>query len=379
MRDRIVGLLEKADLAAAGSEGVVDQAYLMSFAAAVRDVRTRMSYPDDVLVVALLGGTGSGKSSILNAIAGTDLAQIGGVRPTTSRPLVVLHPIRAGAMLGYLDSMGIEERRTAEVPQWLCLIDMPDTDSVELDHRYQVESLLSRVDVMVWVVDPEKYRDEVLHNRYLTSVSAYRDQLVFVLNQVDRLSVSDAEAVRSDFLRALADDGIEAPSVFLAAANPPVGPAVGVEGIVDHLGTIARSRSGTYGKLMTDLDEATRRLLVQTGGASTGFEESMAKTIAVTGQMVSEGDRAGAIDVATSMLEKLAAQVGGPLGQELLKLASDVPNLIDAAANTADCVAELESTLATPARILVSARATANALITDLAIELASVETRMEG
>ena len=69
MRDRVVDLLEKVDLALASSAGVIPDESLTGVAA-VRDlVRTRLAYPEDVIVAGLVGGTGSGKSSLLNAVA----------------------------------------------------------------------------------------------------------------------------------------------------------------------------------------------------------------------------------------------------------------------------------------------------------------------
>ncbi len=88
-------------------------------------------------------------------------------------------------------------------PEWLCLIDLPDTDSIEVDHRLTVDGLLPRIDVVVWVVDPEKYRDASLHLGLIVPLSAYQSQFVFALNQVDRLSPEDAVAVSDDLALAL--------------------------------------------------------------------------------------------------------------------------------------------------------------------------------
>ncbi|HEY7824959.1 MAG TPA: hypothetical protein VIG24_19120, partial [Acidimicrobiia bacterium] len=134
MRDRLIGLLEKADLALGSAAGVIEDRTLEPLIESVRAVRTRLSYPEDVLVAALAGGTGSGKSSLFNALCEADLVDVGGVRPTTSRPAAAV-PVSVGAgMDGYLDRLGVEERHT-HLGARICLLDLPDTDSVEVEHR----------------------------------------------------------------------------------------------------------------------------------------------------------------------------------------------------------------------------------------------------
>jgi len=149
MRDALVGLLDKTDLVIASCPDVVSDEELESFAQTARNVRTRLDYPADLILAALAGGTGSGKSSILNAIAGEEVADVGGLRPTTSTPLAVVAPNRVGVIDGYLRTLDIELRPVSGIPEWLVLIDLPDTDSVEVDHRQRVETLLPRVDVVV--------------------------------------------------------------------------------------------------------------------------------------------------------------------------------------------------------------------------------------
>ncbi|MCZ6630107.1 MAG: ABC transporter, partial [Actinobacteria bacterium] len=76
MHDTMVGLLEKADLAIASCAGVIEEDDLEPMARSVRDAKIRISYPEDISVVALVGGTGSGKSSLANAVCGADVAMI---------------------------------------------------------------------------------------------------------------------------------------------------------------------------------------------------------------------------------------------------------------------------------------------------------------
>ena len=141
MRERLTVLLEKADLALGSASGVIADDTLAPLIDSVRGVRTRLAYPEDVLVVALAGGTGSGKSSLFNAICEEELVDVGGVRPTTSKPAAAVPAGVGSSMDGYLDQLGIVTRHTHDGAK-LCLLDLPDTDSVELEHRYRVDALL---------------------------------------------------------------------------------------------------------------------------------------------------------------------------------------------------------------------------------------------
>ena len=102
----------------------------------------------------------------------------------------------------------------------------PDLDSIEREHRERVEAMLPRVDAVVWVTDPEKYHDAILHDDFLGRVAARLDRQVVVLNKTDRLSADDAERVRHDLERDLArmaGGGGRGPRVrvLLASARAP--------------------------------------------------------------------------------------------------------------------------------------------------------------
>jgi hypothetical protein len=68
--------------------------------------RRRLSL--DHTVVALAGATGSGKSTLFNALTGLDLSETGVRRPTTAKPVACAwQPERAA---GLLDRLGIAPR-----------------------------------------------------------------------------------------------------------------------------------------------------------------------------------------------------------------------------------------------------------------------------
>ncbi len=322
MRDDLVALLEKADLALGSAAGVIDEDALTPLIESVRAVRTRLAYPEDVLVAALAGGTGSGKSSLFNAFVDDEVVDAGGIRPTTSRAAAAV-PERLGASMdGYLDRIGVEERHRY-AGSGICVIDLPDTDSVEESHRHRVDRILPLVDVVVWVTDPEKYHDARLHLEYIAPMADYAGQFVFVLNQVDRLDPGDVEEVVSDLNQALRGEGIDDPMVVVTSAAPPSGPPVGVEEVLAAL-DVKRSEGGLYDKLLIDLEEAGRSLEAQ-ARSGLHFDARASDAVESALRSLEEGDAPGASRSLTAFLDTLVSETGGETAAALARVAADVP------------------------------------------------------
>ncbi len=83
------------------------------------------------------------------------------------------------------------------------LLDLPDHDSTERQHRMEVDRLVQLVDMLIWVVDPQKYADAALHDRYLIPLAQHAGVMMIVLNQADRLTPAEREQCLKD-LRAAA-------------------------------------------------------------------------------------------------------------------------------------------------------------------------------
>jgi hypothetical protein len=196
---------------------------------AVRDEATqRLGFPADTYVLALVGGTGVGKSSLLNALAGTAISQASARRPTTQAPVAWVPRAARDDVAPLLDwlRVGAGDVREHDEPALgdVAIVDLPDLDSIEPAHRQRVEAALPRVDAVAWVTDPEKYHDAVLHDDFLRRWVPRLDRQVVVLNKVDRLDRDNAERIRRDLERDLADAGTVGragpPRVVLAAAAP---------------------------------------------------------------------------------------------------------------------------------------------------------------
>ena len=183
-------------------------------------------------VVALAGATGSGKSSLFNAVTGLRLAEVGARRPTTARPTAcVWGPEPSEELLDWLEVP--QRHRTARESaldaqdeqdlHGLVLLDLPDHDSTAAAHRLEVDRLVRLVDLLVWVVDPQKYADDALHARYLRRLAGHEDVVLLALNQVDRLHPDDARAAEADLRRLLVEDGLAGVDVLPVSARTGAG------------------------------------------------------------------------------------------------------------------------------------------------------------
>lgn len=121
--------------------------------ARVEELKQREERLDDMLVVALVGGSGVGKSSLLNAIAGDTLAKASEFRPCTSTPTVYQPP---GAQIAF-EGWNVVSGSALE---HLILIDTPDSDTIAREHRQIVIQALEKCDLILVCGSPEKYLDE---------------------------------------------------------------------------------------------------------------------------------------------------------------------------------------------------------------------------
>jgi GTP-binding protein EngB required for normal cell division len=191
----------------------------------------RLHVSGEHTVVALAGSTGSGKSSLFNAMSGADLSPVGVRRPTTSKAHACVWGAEGAAPL--VQWLGVPRRQTAwqhgavveDQPDLdgLVLLDLPDHDSIELDHRLEVDRLVELVDLLVWVVDPQKYADEQVHERYLRRLAGHADVTVVLLNQIDTLNPFAAAECANDLRRLVALDGLRRAHVLTASARTGAG------------------------------------------------------------------------------------------------------------------------------------------------------------
>jgi GTP-binding protein EngB required for normal cell division len=185
----------------------------------LEDARGRLGFEGSAYVLAFVGGTGVGKSSLLNTLAGAVVSPASARRPTTDRPVAwVAESARdeTAPLLRWLDIREVREHRSVAFAN-VAIVDLPDVDSTTPEHRARVDELLPRVDAVVWIADPEKYRDALLHDDYLRRWAPRLARQLVVLNKADRVG-PEAERVREHLAASLRSEGIEHVDVAVTSA-----------------------------------------------------------------------------------------------------------------------------------------------------------------
>ena len=249
----------------------------------------RVGFPGDAYVLALVGGTGVGKSSLLNAIAGSDVSPASARRPTTSEPIAWIPRAERDTLAPLLE--WLEVRTTREYASTglgpVAILDLPDMDSIVSEHRARVEALLPLVDAVAWVADPEKYADAVLHDEFLRSWLPRLDRQVVVVNKSDRLSADEARRVRRDLETDLASGvvrGSEVTVLGTSAASPD-----GVGDLRAWIAAGAEAKAVVRGRIAASLAANVRELAWQAGDGTTTWDRPL----------LAEEGRASAIRSAT--------------------------------------------------------------------------------
>ncbi len=323
--DRVEGL-EQAGRAARGrlDDHVVDDVQ-----AAVARVATRLGLTADHTVVALAGATGSGKSSTFNALAGVELSSVGVRRPTTSwATACVWGKEGADELLAYLDiaprhqvmrdsllDLGKEDSAL----QGVVLLDLPDHDSTEVSHHLEVNRLIELADLMVWVLDPQKYADAAVHDRYLAPLATHKDVMLVVLNHIDEVPVDRRESMMADVRRLVDADGLIGVPVLATSART----GEGIDELRDEIARRVKAKKVTRSRLEADVRQAAERLS-EASGTSAHPELSKARIAALDDALAKAAGVptvVGAVESATRMRANRAT--GWPVTAWISRLRPD--------------------------------------------------------
>lgn len=293
-------------------EGRVPETVLLDAAETLERLSQRRELSTEHTVIGFFGATGSGKSTLFNAIAGQNIALSAPTRPTTSTVQAAIWEAEGSEEL--LDWLGIDKRvypqtqalaaegeadgnnkaaGGAAAPNavtepapglfnrirravggrgemrtrtgGLILLDMPDFDSVTTTNRDLAARMMRYVDVLVWVVDPQKYADAVIHRDFMVPLAASGAQALCVLNQADKLAPAEVPAVLASLTRLLQAEGTEA---HLLAAPIAVSARTGegIDVLRDLLAQVAAAKSLSLQRTDAQLHATASQLRAYAGG-----------------------------------------------------------------------------------------------------------------
>ncbi|MFO7251817.1 MAG: GTPase [Actinomycetes bacterium] len=225
----------------------------------------RLRLSSEHTVVALAGGTGSGKSSLFNRISGLELSPTGVRRPTTAHTHACVWGLEGAAPL--LDWLQIQWRhrfarasaldRGESRLHGLILLDLPDHDSIRALNDGEAERLIKVADLVIWVLDPQKYADASIHRDYLSQLVGHEATTVYVLNQVDRLSPEELVECMGHLAELLKREGVEHPRLVSTSALT----GRGVDGLKGVIAEVVAQRRAAVQRIEADLDQVVARLV----------------------------------------------------------------------------------------------------------------------
>lgn len=234
-------------------------------------VDERTALAGDHTIVALAGATGSGKSSLTNAMAGAEVTQPGIKRPTTSTSSAVVWGDAPASEV--LDWIGVHRRHRAQeggledgpavsatapgALDGLVLLDLPDFDSRETAHHAEADRVLDLADLFVWVTDPQKYADARMHDDYIRARRHHDTVMLVVLNQADLLPPDARQEVLQDLRGLLERDGVQNVEVLAVSART----GLGLDALRERLGHIVAQKKAVRARLLGDVRTSAEALL----------------------------------------------------------------------------------------------------------------------
>ncbi|MFS2089968.1 GTPase [Paenarthrobacter nicotinovorans] len=316
--------LEALNTARELAEGVLPDQELQSVYDVLERATSRRSLSAGHTVVGFFGATGSGKSSLFNAVSGSELATAAARRPTTSEPLAGIWGEEGSGPL--LDWLVVKDRHVlppvtgfADEDSGLVLLDLPDFDSTRVENREIVQRMVGMVDVLVWVMDPQKYADAAVHNDFLRPMATHGAVTLVVLNQIDKLGAPDAAAVLDSLEGILARDGLGTVRVLGASALT----GDGVSAVRGAIRNVVVQRAATTQRLAADVAKAAAGLSKASGdGEARGIKANARARL--SSELATAANVPVVVDaVRRSFQRESARRTGWPITRWLLRFRPD--------------------------------------------------------
>ncbi|MCC6238998.1 MAG: GTPase domain-containing protein [Phycisphaerales bacterium] len=259
--------------------GVADDAMTRAIAHARRDLSAfqfHLTYSGPPLV-ALLGGTGTGKSTLLNRLLGKTISAASTLRTYTAGPIAVAPegltilprwldlphvqarelPVRGNTQQLMVVTAPPEAQMTSVI-----LIDTPDLDGDQPAHHDVAERIFRWATGVIFVTSPEKYQKRELLPYYRLA-SRYGLDVLFVMNKAENQGVID------DYKNQLALNSWPGARLFAVPRDDSpltIAPQATLEKLKEMLqrsGALVSEATGRAGYLSVRRDDLVSRLLDQ--------------------------------------------------------------------------------------------------------------------
>ncbi|GAB5443283.1 MAG: hypothetical protein Fues2KO_36320 [Fuerstiella sp.] len=259
-------------------------------------LRFRLESP---LVVATFGGTGTGKSSLVNALVGQEVTSVGRQRPTTTTPVLLCHPDMP------LDSVGIDTEHLdvrpidAPILRDIVVLDCPDPDTSEAatagSNLAILRSVLPQCDVLIYTSTQQKYRNARIIDELADAAGGCR--IVFVQTHAEM----DSD-IRDDWKKYLSSQ-YEVPEMFFVDS---------VRALQEQLDNYRPS--GEFGRLLDMLGrelQASRRVEIRRANLVELLQEALHDC------QQKYQSKQPAIDALLQTLEQQRSELKAALSQQL--------------------------------------------------------------
>ncbi|CAN2049371.1 putative GTP-binding protein [Candidatus Magnetomoraceae bacterium gMMP-1] len=170
------------------------------------------------LKIGLAGGTGVGKSTIINFLAGQNISEASHRRPHTDRIVIYHHENIEPVFHKDYAFFGSVISHNRDNIQHVILCDMPDFDSLITAHRKMVQDFVMELDLLLWVSSPEKYGDRAMFN-LMDVLQKSSDNFCFVLNKIDQLNQEETQKAVGHFSFLLGEASLSGLSLFPVSAK----------------------------------------------------------------------------------------------------------------------------------------------------------------
>jgi len=326
LNQQIDSVVEAMQLA----EPYLDSESIDLAASVIRKSESRRKLSSEHVVVGLFGATGSGKSTLFNALVGSGLAATGVIRPTTTNTVAAIWDTEnSGELLDWLEvtdrhviaeSSG-SKRRSAknDFDSGLLLLDLPDMDSTRVEHHEIAKRLVGQVDFLVWVLDPQKYADASIHHGYLNSLRSQQGNILIVLNQIDRVAESDRKNIVSSLRDILLASGLDRLPIVCASATT----GEGLEEVHRQIAAAAKNKAIATRRLRADVDQVVHHLSEELGVGKVCLPSQMSQSELERTIANAHGAQYIADAVETSYKLRAARRTGWPLTTWLTRLRND--------------------------------------------------------